>query len=125
MRRLRPFLILAALAFVPGCVVTDGPAPVHGYGQSYAPSYGYAAPRYYPPAPRPYYAPRAYYAPRPHYVPPRQWDHRPRAEYRPPPRWEHRREAEHRPQPPREQPRQPPPERRDRPQREYRGWPVR
>jgi hypothetical protein len=68
MRALRLLLALAAVALLPGCVVTAGP----GYG------YGYAQPYYAPPAvvyrPVPVYR---HYAPRPYYG--RAYDGRPYA----------------------------------------------
>ncbi|WP_237215156.1 hypothetical protein [Falsiroseomonas oryziterrae] len=78
MPRLRPLVLLAALAALPGCVVTADVGPTYGY---VAPRpYYYAPPPVvvYRPAPvyRPYYAPRPYYG-RPYYGRPPGWHGRP------------------------------------------------
>lgn len=64
MKTLRPLLLLAGLAFLPGCVAVADVGPAYGYRQ---PPVVYYAP---PPPP-------VYYAPRPRFYGPRAYGHRP------------------------------------------------
>ncbi|WP_203074249.1 hypothetical protein [Falsiroseomonas ponticola] len=66
MKMLRPLLLLAGLAGLPGCVVAEVPPPY---------AYRPAPPVYVAPPPPPvYYAPRPYYGPRAYgYRPYRGW----------------------------------------------------